>query len=91
MAAYGQRSITDTSAHAGIQTTDKADRGRASTADGLIFGGSDKSYLFALDSATLGSVGKKSGRADFRANPITHVVDGKQYVSLAAGNGIVLI
>ena len=34
------------------EITDKADGGRISTAGGLSFGGSDKSYLFDLDSAT---------------------------------------
>ena len=62
--------------------------GVLSTAGGLVFGGSDEGYLFTVDAAT----GKEVWRANLggiiRANPVTYLVDGRQRVTIAAGNAL---
>jgi alcohol dehydrogenase (cytochrome c) len=66
----------------------KPNAGALSTSGGLVFGGSDESYLFALDSATGKEVWRKNLGGPIRANPMTYLAEGKQYVSIAAGSGI---
>jgi alcohol dehydrogenase (cytochrome c) len=62
--------------------------GVLSTAGGLVFGGSDEGYVFALDAKT----GKEAWRQNLggiiRTNPVTYLVEGKQYVTTSAGNGV---
>lgn len=62
--------------------------GVLSTAGGLVFGGSDEGYLFALNSSTGKELWRKYLGGMIRANPVTYLADGKQYVSIAAGEGI---
>ena len=62
--------------------------GLLSTAGNLLFGGTAQGYFFALDAST----GKELWRLDTGGNitaaPVTYLVDGKQYVTIAAGNAL---
>jgi hypothetical protein len=51
-----------------------------------MFGGSDEGYLFALDAAS-GRVAKNLGGI-IGTNPISYQNEGKQAISIAAGNGM---
>jgi len=62
--------------------------GVLSTAGQLVFGGSDEGYFFALDAETGKELWRQNLGGIIRANPITYLADGKQLVSIAAGNGI---
>ena len=62
--------------------------GLMSTAGGLVFGGSVEGQIFALDTST----GKELWRSNIGGKvisaPVTYLSDGKQLVSIAAGNAL---
>ena len=60
--------------------------GLMSTAGGLIFSGSVDGYFYALDAATGEELWHITVGARVHAAPMTYAVDGKQYVTVAAGN-----
>ena len=66
----------------------KSMSGLVSTAGDLVFGGTAKGNFFALDARS----GKELWRLDLggriHAAPMTYMVDGKQYVSIAAGSAL---
>jgi alcohol dehydrogenase (cytochrome c) len=62
--------------------------GVLSTAGQVVFGGSDEGYLFALDAKTGKELWRKNLGGIIRANPVTYLVDGRQFITIAAGNGI---
>jgi alcohol dehydrogenase (cytochrome c) len=63
--------------------------GLLSTAGGVVFGGSNEGYVFALDAATGKPLWRfPTGGAIF-ANPITYVSEGKQQVAIAAGHALI--
>jgi alcohol dehydrogenase (cytochrome c) len=62
--------------------------GVLSTAGGLVFGGSDEGYFFALDAVTGKELWRRNLGGIIRANPVTFAVDGKQMVTIAAGNAM---
>ncbi|MBC8875736.1 MAG: PQQ-dependent dehydrogenase, methanol/ethanol family [Planctomycetes bacterium] len=66
----------------------KSSAGLLSTAGNLVFGGTAKGVFFALNATT----GKELWRLDLGARvhaaPISYTVDGKQYVTIAAGNAL---
>jgi alcohol dehydrogenase (cytochrome c) len=62
--------------------------GVLSTAGQLVFGGSDEGYFFALDAETGKELWRQNLGGIIRANPVTYLADGKQLVSIAAGNAI---
>jgi alcohol dehydrogenase (cytochrome c) len=62
--------------------------GVLSTAGGLVFGGSDEGYLFALDAQTGKEIWRMNTGGVIRANPMTFLSNGKQVVAIAAGASI---
>ncbi len=62
--------------------------GLLSTAGNLVFGGTSRGYFFALNAST----GQERWRLDIggsiAAAPITYLVDGKQRITIAAGNAL---
>jgi alcohol dehydrogenase (cytochrome c) len=61
--------------------------GLLSTAGGLIFG-SDGAWFLALDAHTGKELWRFNAGGDIAAAPITYMVDGRQYVAVAAGRAI---
>ncbi len=62
--------------------------GVLSTSGKLVFGGSDEGYVFVLDAESGKELWRLNTGAIIRANPITFRVNGKQVISVAAGNSI---
>ncbi len=62
--------------------------GLLATAGGLVFGGDREGYLFALDARTGKPVWKFQTGGVVIAPPITYMLDGRQYVAVAAGGAI---
>ena len=62
--------------------------GLLSTAGGLVFGGSSEGLFFALDAGSGKSLWHFPTGGPIYANPISFLVDGKQHVTIAAGNAI---
>ena len=60
--------------------------GLLSTAGDLVFGGTTDGYFFALDAVSGQELWHISVGAQVRAAPMTYAVDGRQYVTIAAGN-----
>ncbi|MEZ5489550.1 MAG: PQQ-dependent dehydrogenase, methanol/ethanol family [Gammaproteobacteria bacterium] len=60
--------------------------GIMSSAGGLLFSGSVDGYFFALDASSGRELWHMSLGARVHAAPMTFAVDGKQYVTIAAGN-----
>ncbi len=60
--------------------------GIMSTAGGLLFSGSVDGYFFALDAGTGSELWNMSLGSRVHAAPMSFAVDGKQYVTVAAGN-----
>ncbi|MBI3698178.1 MAG: PQQ-dependent dehydrogenase, methanol/ethanol family [Acidobacteria bacterium] len=62
--------------------------GVLSTAGGLVFGGTEEGAVFALDAATGKSLWQFQTGGEVASNPISYLSGGKQYIAIAAGNGI---
>jgi alcohol dehydrogenase (cytochrome c) len=62
--------------------------GVLSTAGQLVFGGSDEGHFFALDAETGREVWRQNLGGIIRANPVTYLVNGRQFVSIAAGSAM---
>jgi alcohol dehydrogenase (cytochrome c) len=62
--------------------------GLLSTAGGLVFGGSSEGLFFALDAGSGKPLWHFPTGGPIYANPISFLVDGKQHVTIAAGNAI---
>jgi alcohol dehydrogenase (cytochrome c) len=62
--------------------------GVLSTAGGLVFGGCDEGYFFALDAATGKLAWRFQTGGRIIANPMSYLTDGKQRVAIAAGHAI---
>ena len=66
----------------------RATAGVTTTAGNLVFSGSVDGYFFALNAETGDELWHMSVGARVHAAPMTYAVDGKQYVTIAAGNVI---
>lgn len=64
----------------------RSSAGISTTAGGLLFSGSADGYFYALDAATGEELWHTSLGARVHAAPMTYAVEGKQYVTIAAGN-----
>ncbi len=60
--------------------------GVLSTAGDLVFSGSIDGYFYALDAVSGQELWHISVGREVRAAPVSYAVDGKQYVTVAAGN-----
>jgi len=63
--------------------------GVLSTAGGLVFGGSDEGNFYALDAMTGKPLWDFQTGNGIACNPISYLVDGKQYVAIAAGHVLI--
>jgi glucose dehydrogenase len=62
--------------------------GILTTATDLLFVGGREGYFQALDARTGALLWKENLGGDIIAGPISFQVDGKQYISIAAGNSL---
>ncbi len=62
--------------------------GLLSTAGGLVFGGSEEGYFYALDSDSGEDLWRINTGGQVRAGPVTYLSEGKQLVSIASGSAI---
>ena len=58
------------------------------TAGGLVFGGSNEGNFYALDAVSGKPVWDFQTGGSIESNPISFLIDGKQYVAIAAGHAI---
>jgi alcohol dehydrogenase (cytochrome c) len=65
--------------------------GLLSTAGGLVFGGANEGYLFALDARTGKPLWRLQAGGAVLSNPISYLSDGKQHVAVAAGRALVVL
>src|SRR6267154_2609353 len=63
-------------------------RGILTTASDLLFVGGREGYFQSLDAKTGTLLWKQNLGGEIIAGPISYLVDGKQYVSIASGNGL---
>lgn len=68
--------------------TDVTDSGILTTATDLLFTGGREGYFHALDARTGALLWKASLGGQISAAPITYQVDGRQYVTIAAGHSL---
>jgi len=64
--------------------------GVLSTAGGLVFFGDDSGAFAAVDARTGKLLWSFQANAFWKASPMTYMVDGKQYVAVAAGSNIMV-
>jgi glucose dehydrogenase len=62
--------------------------GLLSTAGNLVFAGDREGYVFALDARTGKVLWKFQAGGTVIAPPITYLLDGRQYVAVAAGSSM---
>ena len=67
---------------------DVSDAGIVTTASDVLFSGNREGYFFALDARTGKELWKRYLGSQVAASPITYMVDGVQYVSIAAGHSL---
>jgi len=68
--------------------TDVSESGVLTTASNLLFSGNREGYFFALDARTGKQLWNRYLGGQVAASPITYLVDGRQIVSIAAGNSL---
>ena len=68
--------------------TDVTDSGILTTATDLLFAGGREGYFHALDARTGALLWKVSLGGQVASGPMTYQVDGKQYVTVAAGHSL---
>ena len=62
--------------------------GILTTATNVLFSGGNEGYFYALDARTGALLWRSTVGGSIKSGPITYMVDGKQYVSINAGNAI---
>ena len=62
--------------------------GLLATAGGLVFSGTNEGNIFALDARTGTPLWDFQAGGQVRANPVSYLVDGRQYVAVAAGRAL---
>ena len=71
-----------------FKMTDVTDGGILTTASDLLFTGGREGYFYALDARTGAELWRSSLGGQIEAAPITYSIDGKQYISIAAGSSL---
>jgi alcohol dehydrogenase (cytochrome c) len=71
-----------------FEMSDVTDGGVLSTAAGLVFGGGREGIFYALDARTGAMLWKASLGGSIAAGPATYMVNGRQYISIAAGSAV---
>ena len=71
-----------------FKLSDVTDSGVLTTASDLLFSGGREGYFYALDARNGKMMWKATLGGQIAAGPMTYSVDGKQYVSIAAGNSL---
>ncbi|MGD0135805.1 MAG: PQQ-dependent dehydrogenase, methanol/ethanol family [Bryobacteraceae bacterium] len=71
-----------------FKMNDVTDAGVLTTATDLLFSGGREGYFFALDARTGAMLWKATLGGVVASGPMTYSVDGRQYVSVAAGNSL---
>src|SRR5262249_35067779 len=67
---------------------DMSESGLLTTASDLLFSGGREGHFWALDARTGKQLWRKYLGGQIIASPMTYLVGGKQYVSIAAGNSL---
>ena len=68
--------------------TDMSESGLLTTATDVLFSGSREGHFFALDARTGKLLWRKYLGGQVMASPISYTVDGRQYVTIAAGHTV---
>lgn len=68
--------------------SDVTDSGILTTASNLLFAGGREGYFFAIDARTGALLWKASTGGQISSGPMTYAVNGRQYVTVAAGNAL---
>jgi outer membrane protein assembly factor BamB len=68
--------------------TDVTDSGVLTTASDLLFTGGREGYFYALNARTGQVLWNASLGGQIAAGPITYGLNGKQYISIAAGHSL---
>jgi alcohol dehydrogenase (cytochrome c) len=68
--------------------TDMSESGLLTTATNVLFSGSREGHFFALDAGTGKLLWKRYLGGATMASPITYIVDGRQFVSVATGQSL---
>ena len=71
-----------------FKMVDVTDSGVLTTATDVLFAGGREGYFFALDARTGAVLWKTMTGGQISAGPVTYAVEGKQYVTVAAGNAL---
>jgi alcohol dehydrogenase (cytochrome c) len=71
-----------------FKMVDVTDSGVLSTASDLIFAGGREGYFYALDARTGAVLWRAMLGGQIANGPVTYAVEGRQYVSVAAGNAV---
>ena len=71
-----------------FKMVDVTDSGVLSTASDVVFAGGREGYFYALDARTGALLWKAMTGGQITAGPVTYAVEGKQYISVPAGNAI---
>jgi alcohol dehydrogenase (cytochrome c) len=72
----------------GYPMTDMSESGLLTTSADLLFSGSREGYFFALDAKTGKLLWKRYLGGAVMASPVTYMVDGRQFVSVACGQSL---
>ena len=71
-----------------FEMTDVTTSGILTTSSNLLFSGGREGHFQALDAGSGALLWKRSLGGQIANGPITYAVDGRQYVAVAAGNGL---
>jgi len=71
-----------------FKMSDVTDSGVLTTASDLLFAGGREGYFYALDARTGVELWRSSLGGQVEAGPMTWAIDGKQYITIAAGQAL---